>query len=102
MSPELKAAWIADLLAHPELQGRGALRYSNNTFCCLGRLRDVAGLEWIPHGKWFCTPGGRTDLIDNAELYELGLCHSQQERLAGMNDDGISFAEIADWIEANL
>lgn len=42
----LMEAWIEDLREHPELQGKDTLYDNhNNTFCCLGRLCIVAGME---------------------------------------------------------
>lgn len=38
MNEQVKQQWIGDLLDNPNSQGRGALRPTDTTFCCLGRL----------------------------------------------------------------
>lgn len=42
MNQEVKAQWIADLRSGKYPQGRGALRNSDGTFCCLGVLCEIA------------------------------------------------------------
>ena len=48
MKAEIKAQWIKALRSGKYKQGRGALRKTDNTYCCLGVLCDLAikaGLE---------------------------------------------------------
>lgn len=95
-------------------QTRGQLRY-DNTFCCLGVACDLWGPEeWRgyngfgydyestrltkPVMEWL----GWTDpegLILFMQKDGLGLMHS---RLTTLNDDGLTFDQIADIIQAGL
>jgi hypothetical protein len=120
--PTLIEKWIAALRSGEYAQGSGQLRDSNTgpgrpvEYCCLGVLCDVAGLE----------PDADSDTYMGNEAYPpalvvgmLGLDVSQvdpgervvlrldddlddaESSLDHLNDNGRSFAEIADLIEAN-
>lgn len=54
--------WIKDLRDHPELQGKGMLRTSDNKFCCLGRACEVYRLE-TGEGEW-------SEIVENVDEYE--------------------------------
>lgn len=99
LTPENKSAWLAALRSGEYEQGRRALCKSN-TYCCLGVYYDACvDSYWLGgvHGVWETTDGSVGVL---SERY--GLSMGMQSILANMNDSGKSFAEIADWIEANL
>jgi len=78
--------------------------------CCLGVACRVAGLrrEWTeedwkrpdPHHSW----RNETTLSsfgDGGKLMQrLDMTSEDESKLAELNDSGVSFAEIADWIEA--
>ena len=107
MNKALKAKWIAALRSGGYKQGQNFLA-ADDTFCCLGVLCDVAGLPYT--------------LNDGARTYEFGegresaemirgdlrssidapACADCAATLAEMNDDGASFAEIADYIAINI
>jgi hypothetical protein len=94
MNPELKAKWLEDLRSgkfpQARLRLRGALGY-----CCLGVLREIISprsLAMADNAELLCA-----DHLDRA-----GFSHPVQSALSKMNDEGKSFSEIADWIEANL
>jgi hypothetical protein len=99
--------WLKALRSGKYRQGVGALHsYVSNTFCCLGVAADITtDVEW---GR--ISPSLRVELVkkeDNKSLgwdiyYGPSTCLSGLARaLAKMNDEGASFTEIADWIEAN-
>jgi hypothetical protein len=92
MDAELKAKWVAALRSGEYVQGTAYLE-SDGKFCCLGVLCRVASIP-IP----FETPYLQDDTIIDRKV---------QETLADKNDGltiafPLSFAQIADYIEANL
>ena len=118
MTPELKAAWLADLRSGKHPQAKGGLR-TEDGFCCLGRLCDAAGATWTRVARrgfsfYYCEYG--TDSLATEEiLNELGISEEIMNVAMTMND-GISlhhynielpgferrvhsFEEIADWLE---
>lgn len=128
MDAELKAKWIAALRSGEFKQAQSELHNAeSDSYCCLGVLCKVAGAEWTSfekekeadEGTYLVTldhvpvkDGQLLGDTDNEEL-EPAACEKfgipDQSILIGMNDGneilGIkphSFAEIADWIEANL
>jgi hypothetical protein len=107
MDPEIKAKWIEALRSGKYKQARMALR-RDDRFCCLGVLCDVAGATWEPFAGEPCAtfPGIETrcaEVLSDEAQNMLGLPFERHEQLWHMNDDeGRSFDEIADYIEANL
>ncbi len=96
VNAELKAKWVEALRSGKYRQGREQLR-DHDTYCCLGVLADVRGYKWperdvdVPGNNDYC-PEQVADALSETEATELAL----------MNDEGQSFAEIADYIEQNL
>lgn len=122
MDPELKARWLTALRSGQYKQGQGKLRSGDECFCCLGVLGDVLDPKgWQPFKDYWAY--GDEGLADETELVSevrkrIGLPFDAMKRCMEMND-GVtkwdpdlevtremsspkSFAEIADWIEANL
>jgi hypothetical protein len=128
MDPELKAKWVAALRSGEYLQGKGVLKKVNKDdeirYCCLGVLCEVAGLELEEdlskptgtakvnygvrdtQGDWIVTTSIPESL---AGQFGLGLqdlpdgnFYDPQNPLIDKNDNGVTFAKIADWIEENL
>ncbi len=94
MNKEIKAKWLKALRSGEYKQGKERL-YHAGRHCCLGVLADIQG-EPIRSRKW-CK--------DQREEYYLtgtGLRKTASRKLATMNDDGDSFANIANYIEQNL
>lgn len=116
LDPELKAQWLTALRSGKYQQGRGGLLDmgdGDKAFCCLGVLGHLCGatdnslqgsqiLEdvYMSHllGGWNPESKGFYPFDPARPETHITL----QRRLAAMNDNGKSFAEIADWIEANL
>lgn len=127
MNPELKKRWI-DALRSGEYK-QGTMRLSTRdpktqevTHCCLGVLCDLNKIE----GRWDAGDHPESGLLETKtydferdvsegmipsgvypELDQLSTrpgptIVAVRMHLAEMNDEGKSFAEIADWIEENL
>lgn len=106
MDQELKARWIADLRAHQESQGRGFLQ-RDGKFCCLGRLAEIEGVPSREYESGICFYDfgfgqENTGFLSSVWTDKRSLSSESCNALIGMNDDGRTFAEIADWIEKNL
>lgn len=129
MNSDVKAKWIAALRSGEYAQAQGILRSTDDTFCCLGVLCEVAVAEGVlppaeksrsgywRYGSSTCNPprlmardwAGFSD----EEMFDVrgpNEHHGDEpsygaavESLMHLNDvRGMSFDEIADWIEANL
>lgn len=116
MDPELKAKWLEALRSGRYQQGHGALRSAAQCYCCLGVLADIRDPSlWSDKANEqpstelpaLYTYNNRCVEMLNFDLQrELGI-YDVAGRLAAMNDGTDdhkrhSFAEIADYIEANL
>lgn len=107
MDANLKAKWVKALRSGRYDQHDGDLANKQGTaFCCLGVLADIQGCLWRddlhalipvdPKTGWRVGEGTLT-----MKKFCGGLTDDDQSILAGMNDEGKSFAEIADFIETN-
>lgn len=95
-------AWVAALRSGKYKQGQRALRHCD-TYCCLGVKCDLDGEEWIPCDEGlFKTEDGHVGMPSFAALGYWQMTYREAQSIASLNDGGKSFAEIADWIEANL
>lgn len=116
MKADIKAKWLAALRSGKYQQGRGALLQQgdgDNEYCCLGVLGSICGANsrQLSNGQ----------ILEDVDMgYVLGPWQPRkpgfypfepgrpethvtiQRVLAAMNDNGKSFAEIADYIEANV
>lgn len=110
MNPEIKAAWVAALRSGEYKQGRGQLRNTDDEYCCLGVLCDLAvkaGVtEWVFSlestsygcGAYEATvvpPPEVREWDEHSGLSEKGLIFANDE-------EGMTFDQIADLIEADL
>lgn len=113
MDADLKAKWIAALRSGEYRQTQqGCLREAlkrkgtSYSYCCLGVLADISGIgAWSGEELLFKgRPMNGYLYATNAESAcdVLGLHRDTTSRLGRMNDNGKSFAEIADYIEAHL
>lgn len=93
MDAKLKAKWVEALRGGNFRQAREQLCIDSRTLCCIGVGAVVADPEFKPN---------RDNYTREASII-LGITDEQQEKLVSLNDeDGYSFEEIADYIEANL
>jgi hypothetical protein len=89
MDAQLKEKWVEALRSGEHQQCTGFFQ-SGMKFCALGILCKVAGVPvLIENGS------GNWPFVDEA-------LPVRPEVLASMNDEGKTFSEIADYIEANL
>ena len=95
--------WVAALRSGEYKQGRKSLKKLDGTYCCLGVKCDLDDkTKWIfdedfHEYRW----KGRSCYLPLDEERDLQSNNISMCVLAIMNDDGKSFAEIADYIEAN-
>lgn len=101
MNREIGMKWVEALRSGKYKQGRLAL-YNADSFCCLGVLCEVMGVEQIDIGGPAVAYGHESNVtMPGADVLErAGLSLDQARRLAHFNDNrGRSFPEIADYIE---
>lgn len=117
MNPDIKAQWLQALRSGKYRQGTGSLKSKSGSYCCLGVLCDLASREGIVSEErrydglpLFRSTTNRSDENDltlpGAVAEWAGLRQTaptvMDKGLAGLNDGGMSFAEIADLIEEHL
>ena len=112
LTEELFDQWVVALRDEKYSQTSHTL-HDTEGYCCLGVLADVAGCDWFRYdynddiwesyddfmkgyGNKFAT------VIDKQESEEFLpysiLDETLQNTLSEMNDKGVSFSEIADWL----
>ena len=107
MDADLKAKWVEALRSEKYKQAIGLLK-DGDSFCCLGVLCSVMGADWtsgdpvlVKDDEEFPLKDSMGDeLLGDSGVRLAGI--KEQMLLAEMNDNGKSFAEIADYIEAHL
>lgn len=108
MHPDIKAAWVAALRSGRYPQGMGGLR-TRSGFCCLGVLCDLySPTLWQPGPRSAvavyaatATDWNHLQLPQTVRQWAQ-LPNGVMGDLATKNDSGVSFAALADWIEAAL
>lgn len=120
MNPEIKAQWVAALRSGEYEQGTGRL-HRGDTFCCLGVLCDLAIKAGAPGVEEFRRPTEIVSTYNGLQLIlpgsvrewaGLDSCNpilvdesgseSEYHPVSIFNDNGTTFNEIADLIEAQL
>lgn len=123
MNPDVKTKWVAALRSGEYKQGTEHL-HSGDSFCCLGVLCDLYAKEHPANGKWelvrndvfeFRNAAGvgavqilPRDVVKWAKLPDSNpmIRRLSPPRIfhciADLNDDGMSFSDIADLIEKQL
>ena len=109
MDAAIKGRWVKALRSGEYRQCQNKL-HDGLGFCCLGVLCDIEiDTDWVFFDYYWKLPNTPNSTIptifgslpcwfrDKCDIRELDESH-----LTDMNDDGKAFAEIADWIEANL
>lgn len=114
---EIQKAWIKSLRENPNKQGWGTLGIKDNNYCCLGEalcvLKSIKNesLKYGVHGELI---DGKDEHYLTDSYKELGL-YDEKGRLddkithdfrsyssiSEMNDCGLTWLEIADYIEQN-
>lgn len=111
---KIKAEWVAALRSGDYKQGKHTMyNQEYKRFCCLGVLEHVCmggrvetsfdpSDEFLRHAPYvnayLALPTGKFYDEYNICLRETGI----EQRLINMNDSGMSFADIADYIEQNV
>lgn len=95
MNSEIKAAWIKKLRNGEVKQCKGTLKNNLGEMCCIGVLREVIA----PRSNYL---SNNTSLLSIEHETKAGISSEHCSILAEMNDEGQSFKEIADYIEANV
>ena len=92
--------WAAALRSGKYKQGQTSLRPEEDRFCCLGVLCDLGESKaWSPSGVGYYFKGVWGSLP--TEVYdEVGLYPHEEADLVSANDNGYSFAQIADYLES--
>lgn len=108
--------WLAALRSGDFQQGRRVLRSVSNEFCCLGVAAEIFKLEGMKvwpnftnehfyyDGDSTLAPGYVQEALGIGpcgDVLREGLLQQPVESLVCMNDNGKTFAEIADIFEAN-
>ena len=96
MKQEPKKKWIKALESGRYKQTQENLELDGR-YCCLGVLCKTMRIDPQTAKNSFCH-----ELLSESFLEKVGLREEEQSRLAGMNDKGNSFMEIAAYIRANL
>ena len=108
MNPEIRARWTAALRSGDYKRSSGVLRAANDRFCCLGVLCDLAekagvvsGTQAGPFAQW--RYDDESAYLPRSIQAWAGLTRQNPQvedgGLANLNDDGWSFAQIADAID---
>jgi hypothetical protein len=101
MDAEVKQKWVSALRSGEYPQTKRSLR-NDEGFCCLGVLCDVMGGRWKTDGEVVVNGRTQAGYLDDGILSVIGISEKQQLDLYWRNDEGESFARIADHIEASL
>ncbi len=120
LKPDVKTTWLAKLRSGEYKQTTGGLQVlikGESQFCCLGVLCDITDKsKWLiqdreKHVGTVIYKSGdydRTGYVPDEVLAaafdtnDRDWASAAQRYLARLNDEGKTFAQIADWIEANL
>jgi hypothetical protein len=105
MDAELKAKWLEALRSGKYDQTSGQLR-DGNCFCCLGVLCDIFNPKGWDGAEWIYGEGPdeshETGVLPRSFRVRCAIEGDIEARLIEMNDDGVPFSRIADYIEAKL
>ena len=111
MDAEVKKKWVAALRSGEYKQAKKQLRY-DGSFCCLGVLCEISGLTaWgndsymdcmsMPPDQVYEFAGVPRDSVGCLKFPKV-VIDNELKALDEHNDDGKTFAQIADAIEAQL
>lgn len=103
MDKEIKRRWVEALRSGQYIQGRSKLfEEYKGTFCCLGVLCDIQGVPRERTSQYAIAPFISEAGIPGFEPIQGVISQEEANCLAGMNDKGKTFNEIADYIEETL
>lgn len=99
MDKEVKAKWVSALRGGEVKQCRRFL-HDSGSFCCIGVLATVQGVDFKADSRFQERDDIQTSWLPPS--LRAGLDLDMMNRLANMNDEGKTFAEIADYIEKEI
>lgn len=122
MNGEVKRKWVEALRSGAFQQGQKRLAHTDNTFCCLGVLCELAVREGVctksmaEEDPLFWEYDAASKVLPRSVQRWAGLTYvnpdvmyhgdvrfpESKASLATLNDSGVLFSEIADRIEAQL
>lgn len=112
INTELAKKWVAALRSGNYAQTQCQLRYNEldgtASYCCLGVLCEVAEIPRISHASYLFTTENGQEVATSSACAEgwwnkhFGTQLSQQQCWVMNDEQGKSFAEIADYIEKTL
>lgn len=101
INKEFKDKWLTALRSGEYEQGREQLyTASDNTYCCLGVACHLINPEIIRDFGGYGFPSAIPE-SRHSELPDILLEDYFTEEVAAINDSGVTFEHIADWIERN-
>jgi hypothetical protein len=105
MNPIVKKEWLAALRSGKYEQGTRYLCNIKEQYCCLGVLVDACFVvDWTHYESddaWRVELGDA--FLPERILIGANLDHEEVQKLVKMNDiEGLTFKQIATWIEKNL
>ena len=105
MDTELKKKWVAALRSGQYQQGKGYLK-KDGRYCCLGVLCSVLGVEPVEpvYDESRPCPGAGYDILEGptGRLVDTPLFIWMNDGIGEYQGRPRSFAQIANYIEANL
>ena len=104
MDKKIKKKWLKALRSGKYKQGMGTLRIEDR-FCCLGVLCDLLDpkkWEQDEYDELRFRYLGERGLLPTGIKVELNINPIDELKVIDMNDTGLHFNRIADWIEENL
>lgn len=109
MKDEIKSRWLAALRSGVYHQGQNRL-HQGQQFCCLGVLCDIYinehDVDWEEYKESGYSLYGESDFLPEQVCEWAGLGEADypdvQLSVARLNDEGLTFGELADYIESSL
>ena len=115
MNAEMANRWCKALRSGEFVQGEGQLRTLDNKYCCLGVLCELDSRDTDTAWELYTGPNpfkpttteghqylGAAYILPSSIAAKYGLNLDDLGNLSSMNDRGISFEEIADFIEKKI
>lgn len=104
MDKNIAKKWVKALRSGKYKKGIGQLKNKKDEYCCLGVLCDLSGKPWngldgLPPKDIDVWAGFKSRSYNFSKKYKVK--HSKSEELTFLNDQGLSFKQIANLIENN-
>ena len=100
MNKSIKKKWVAALRSGEYKQGMFAM-CNRGEYCCMGVLCDLLPKP-AKKGVYYFRRGQAAELPNAMAMNMAGISSLTVDLLVGQNDNGATFSEIAEYIEARL